>query len=523
MTAIQSKTNADANEVFKKLIRSWQRLPEYYKPVDTGETRPTQSLRFDEPSKRSTKTQAKEYAEVLRTEISYFNAKEEALDGLGLLFVLQDEVGKTVDSDVATRWRITRECLADGANITGKALLTTTVEEMDKKGGKNCKEIWDDSDPNELNALGQTKSGLLRYFKPAYYGLRGADEKGVSFIDDYGYSDIERTKDYLNKRREKLTGRAYADECRKYPMNISEAFYMDSKHEAFPSFKIYQQIEYNESLMSLNIRRGNFIWEEGEESVVGFRDDPKGRFTISWMPPTEKRNKKIMKHGQWHPLQDISGIFGVDPFDHKTTSDSRKSNAGCHGFLGFNPLEPFMSNMFVLEYLCRPDDPDDFYEDMLKAAVFYGWKLLVENQKPGLINYLRRKGYAGYIATTNNRDTTKSSSSKVVEGISTSGDIVRGALIENLYKYVYDFIGKIDPDIQMKCGFSHADVIDTLHGNMPFGRTLQDWLNFNPSKWTDYDATVSSMIACTGMTGVWRNKATKKEEDRKPITIFKKW
>ena len=73
-------------QVFQKMVRCWQRLPEYYKPVDEGVSFPQTVLRFDEPSKRSTKTQVKDYSDVLRSEIFYTNSKEVALDGLDLVF-----------------------------------------------------------------------------------------------------------------------------------------------------------------------------------------------------------------------------------------------------------------------------------------------------------------------------------------------------------------------------------------------------------------------------------------------------
>ena len=60
----------------------------------------------------------------------------------------------------------------------GKALVGSTVNPMDK-GGKEYKALWEDSDPQERNANGRTKSGLYRIFIPAYEALEG-------FFDQYG-------------------------------------------------------------------------------------------------------------------------------------------------------------------------------------------------------------------------------------------------------------------------------------------------------------------------------------------------
>ena len=50
-----------------------------------------------------------------------------------------------------------------------------------------------------------------------------------------------------------------------------------------------------------------------------------------------------------------------------------------------------LSETFLFEYLARPDDPDDFYEDCLMAAYFFGGKVLVENNKSGFLNYFDQK------------------------------------------------------------------------------------------------------------------------------------
>ena len=44
--------------------------------------------------------------------------------------------------DVLRRWYIVKECLNVGRKIVGKALFTTTVEELER-GGLGCKKIWD--------------------------------------------------------------------------------------------------------------------------------------------------------------------------------------------------------------------------------------------------------------------------------------------------------------------------------------------------------------------------------------------
>jgi hypothetical protein len=524
--AIQSKTSSDAKKVFLKLVRSWQKMPEFFKPADVGDSFPQTELMFDEPKKRDTKSHTKEYREVLRSKVYHINSKEEALDGEDLIFCIQDEIGKTKpkDADVAERIAIVRECVSDGADVTGKILCTTTVEEMEKKGGKECKRVWDESDPSKRDAVGQTSSGLYRYFKPANYGFRGddPDEDGniVSFVDEYGYSDKDRARKYIMKVREGKSGASLVAYIRKYPLNEQEAFYMDAGTEVFPSQNIYTQLNYNEGLVPGTIRRGNLIWVGEDKREVKFMLDPDGRWVIAWELPEDQRCAYTMgKNGMIPMHHKITGA-GTDPFDHRTTVDNKKSNAASYVFKGFDLMNRHLSNRFVCEYIARPDVPEMFYDDMVKQSVYYSNKMLIENNKPGLINYMRVNGFKNYIATTYQSDYTKTNTRTVVEGIALSGPAAREALVNGLLEYVYHHVGVIHEDAQEKMGFT--PVTPNLAGYCYFDHLLTDWLNFDINKWTDYDATVASGLALLSVTPVKKNiKKTSRVDVSELFNIYK--
>lgn len=530
IAGIQSKTDTDGKKIFKKLVKSWKKVPEYFKPVDIGDSDPGKVLEFKNPKSRSTKSQQKKYAKVLESEINYGNAKEEYYDGDGLFMLFHDEVGKTEPkiANVHTRWYIAKETLSDGAEVTGKALLTTTVEDMEKKGGVNCKKLWDDSDVNSeiYEQTGQTKSGLKRYFKPAYYGLRGADksekdDKTPSFIDEWGYTNIDAAEAYLAKIEKTLSGEDLISRKRKYPRTIKDCFLVSGKDETFPTHKIYQQLDYNEiNVKPGHIRKGNFIWIDRSKHIVDFKDDPKGFFEVSWIPETEMQNRfEYDGRGFPSPLNKTQGVIGVDPFDHKTTVDNRKSDAAASFFKRFDFNNPKSSNCFVMNYVGRRQNPWDFYEEMIMAAVFFGVQLLVENQKPGILNHMNQHGYQNYIYKTRQSDFTKSNSRNYVEGISMAGDIVRQAAINGLIKYIYEFIGKVDTRTQMeRFGWKKEDVIDDMMGNCPFNGLMNDWIQFDSSNWTVSDQTVGSMIAILGCNPV-RKRVEKEDEEEIKITL----
>ena len=504
---IQSKTKKDGQGVFKKLINSWKKLHPIYKPTDSGETNPKEELRFEAPSKRSSKGDKKTYDKVLNSTIGYRSSVEDSYDGMKLQRYYCDEFGKFTEGDASERWDIVKPCLVVGTTIVGKAYFTTTVEELEKKGGQAALDIYNDSDFHSRKKDGRTISGMYRYFKPSYYGLEG-------FIDEYGYSDIVGAKNALLAQRDGLSGSKLAGEVRKFPFTAKEAFYSAVGTQVFPAHKLYEQKEFNETLRSSVIRKGNFVWDDMSNHKVSFHDDPEGFFEMSWMPHAEARNNfSYDGRGFPAPNNHNTGIIACDPFDHKETVANKKSDAAAAGFKKFDINNPTNSNCFFLNYVGRRPDPDLFYEDMIMAGVFFGLKIFCENQKPGLLNHMRRRGYHNYIHTTKQSDYTQSSSKTKVEGVSMSGNLVRQQAVNGLISYIHKFVGKISRDVQKEeYGWSGKDLRDDLYGTCPFDSQIDDWLKFDANNWTVFDQTVACMIAILGVTAV--RKQTRVQEEK---------
>ena len=100
--------------------------------------------------------------------------------------------------------------------------------------------------------------------------------------------------------------------------------------------------------------------------------------------------KKVAPNSQF-------GVGGVDSYDLDQTVDGRGSKGAMHLFNKFNMNEKVPNNMFVLEYASRPDLASIFYEDVLMAAFYYGYPLLIENNKYGIVRYFESRGYDGYV------------------------------------------------------------------------------------------------------------------------------
>jgi hypothetical protein len=477
----------------KKVVPMFKSYPFFFKPIQDGTTNPRMELAFREPSKRITKkNKTSNKGEALNTIINWKNTTNNAYDGEKLHILYLDEAGKWErPTDIREAWRIEKTCLIVGRKIIGKALVGSTVNPMDK-GGNQYKEIWRDSDPEDRNANGRTKTGLYRLFIPAYEALEGFfdkhgnpivedPEKPVQTIDG-DYVDIG-AKTYLKNERDALKNdaRELNEFIRQFPFTIDEAMRDSIEGSTFNIGKIYEQIQYNQELYPHPVVRGNFSWKEGaKDKEVMFNPNPQGRWRIAWLPKPEMQNKYVIKHNKRHPANDHIGVGGVDSYDLDSTTDNRGSKGACHLYNRFNMSAP--ANMFVAEYASRPPLARIFYEDILMAAVFYGYPLLIENNKYGIVRYFESRGYEEYVMKRPEHLKAPNAAANVkTRGIpSNSVDVIQSHA-QAIEAYVEEHVGVNSETGEM--------------GKMYFERTLEDWIGYKIDNRTKYDLTISSGLA----------------------------
>lgn len=495
LLGIQSKTGKDAQEniFMKKVVYMFRHYPFFFKPIQDGTTNPRMELAFREPSKRITKNnKTSQTGEALNTVINWKNTTNNAYDGEKLHILYLDEAGKwEKPTDIRDAWRIQRTCLIVGRRIVGKAMVGSTVNPMDK-GGREYKDLWKDSDPDERNANGRTRSGLYRLFIPSYESLEGFfDRHGRPIIDDPdspvdgldGDSVAAGAKTFLKNERESLKSdpSELNEVTRQFPFTTDEAFRDSIDGSLFNVGQIYEQIQHNEDLYPDPIVIGNFVWKDGvKDSKVVFRPDPKGRFRIAWLPPEDLRNISKFERGKRIAPNAELGVGGVDSYDLDATVDGRGSKGALHLYNKFHMEYP--SNMFVLEYASRPPLAKIFYEDVLMAAVFYGYPILIENNKYGIARYFESRGYDGYLMDRPAHLKSPNSNIKTkTKGIPSNSQDVIQAHAHAIEAYVHEHVG-----IHRETGNM---------GNMYFNRTLEDWIGFKITDRTKFDLTISAGLA----------------------------
>jgi hypothetical protein len=498
---ILSKTGSDAKIMFTdKVVPISTNYPFFFKPVQDGMDKPKTELGFRVPASKITRNNMdknEEDIEGLDTSIDWKNTADNSYDGEKLKLLIHDEAAKwTPPNNIESNWRVTKTCLRLGSRIIGKCMMGSTSNAMDK-GGSGYKDLYNDSDPRKRSQNGQTKSGLYGLFIPMEWNFEG-------FIDEHGWPVLEKPVEpikgidggwiqdsvinYWENEVQSLKSDSDAlnEFYRQFPRTESHAFRDESKQSLFNLTKIYQQIDYNDSMIKGQmITRGNFHWKNGEkDGEVVWTPENTGRFYISWFP--DKPNNVIDINGRKKPGNEHMGTFGCDPYDISGTVGGGGSNGSLHGMTKFH-MDSGPCNQFFLEYIARPQTAEIFFEDVLMACVFYGMPVLAENNKPRLLYHFKNRGYRAFATNRPDKPIAKLSKTEIeIGGIPNTSEDIKQAHASAIESYIEQHVG-----IDMEGTYRPSDEM----GVMAFTRTLEDWARFDINNRTKHDASISSGLA----------------------------
>ena len=231
--------------------------------------------------------------EGLDTTIDWKNTDDNSYDGEKLLLLAHDESGKWLKpNNIQNNYRVTKTCLRLGRRIIGKCMMGSTSNAL-SKGGEEFKKLYYDSDPKKRSNNGQTKSGMYSLFIPMEWNFEGyIDEHGMPMDDvvEYWGNEVDSLKNDAD---------ALNEFYRQFPRTESHAFRDESKQSLFNLTRIYQQIDYNDSLIKEHhTTRGSFSWKNGiKDTEVIWTPNTRGRFLVGWIPQKNLQNryKKIIE------------------------------------------------------------------------------------------------------------------------------------------------------------------------------------------------------------------------------------
>ncbi len=412
---IQSMNDTKAKECFSDhLVTPWKRLPFFFKPNYEGSTDPKNELSFNPPARRLSSRGSLSKSDVgLESVIDFGDADETAYEGLALYFHHDDEIGRLKKgASCILRHRIVKECLAEGDDIFGFTIKTSTVGEMDRGGGRNFKELCASSNYYSRDLNGQTGTGLAVLFLPADFCLKG-------YVDKYGqpirYSPTKEqaehisknigAHEYLSNRRKKYVDDGdligLSDEIRLYPMRYAECFRTSQKQSGFNMLKLEARID-DLTFSRQDIAVGDFVWKDNiKDSKVVFVPKANGKFRVSHQLDSVETNKRTWDEIDecWSPGNTHWGVAGGDPFKFNKTEGNRKSKGG-GAVIRKGKIQDgnfTMKRKFVCTYAQRTFDKDTYAEDMLMMCIYYGVQMFPEINVPLLWDYFVARGYGSYL------------------------------------------------------------------------------------------------------------------------------
>lgn len=378
-----------------------------------------------------------------------------AVDGNHLFMLANQVVVHNSKTPISERWNVNKIAMSTGGgtNILRNAYAwhPSTVEDIGE-GGLEYFKMWQLSNFYErIPIMGQTHSGLARIFIPAYKKLEGyIDRWGKSVID----TPTERQIKYSPRAKFALTGKgaretleavldsllakgtpealeAYRSRRRKFPMKSADCWLGSSGSVGFNMEILDKRLEEINRMRSFEkppYKVGYFMRERGDPDgkVVWVDDSDKPIFKMSMDIPevlTNQREAYEVWDGlsqrvipSWRPINGQRFTMGCDPYRNLKAqeaklgakfgggmSNSRQSDGGIVVLWEHDPeidksnnRKEWESFRVVLTYRYRPATQEDYFEDILMAAQYFGAMIYPEQNVDALVPYIYKRGYYGY-------------------------------------------------------------------------------------------------------------------------------
>ncbi len=430
VSGIISMNGKSAYDHFAEILRpGWQGMPFFFKPVHDGFDTPEEEIKFFGPKRKGSKSKAQVQ---LGSKINYSDtAQSTGYDRAKIFFMLLDEAGKTVEANVDSRHQILKNCVSqgNGSTIGGFMMYPSTVGEMKGSGGEHYYSLCSKSHWEQRGSLtGQTRSGLINIFFKSEEGLEGfVDPHGNSVVfeptehqilaakrqknweDKYKYAVLGiGARQYLEERRKAFLEAGdmdgYNEEVRLFPQNFSEAFRTEDGDIGFNTVKLNARVDQLKFTYKKLVQKGTFDWEGGlRDGRVIWIPTEKGRWNLSMVLSDAESNQKYTENGIWTPINPRF-TSSADPFKYNKTQGTRMSDGGGATFYnhdqaidGQRDINHWLTHRFVCTYRNRPAELDDYCEDMLMQAVYFGAMMYPEINVDRVWSYFNQRGYTGYL------------------------------------------------------------------------------------------------------------------------------
>ena len=493
-------------ELFQsKIVDPFKYYPTYFKPVinDPNDLPKTKIEITHDTPKRET------------SRINTYPTKLTAYDSTRVTpFSINDEVFKFEDVNFSDFRARHKRCYNKSKDTKPKGKFGSTTGDK-KLNIDSARHEWENSSPLKRDKTGTTGTGLVALFVDACYTW--GEE---AMFDKWGYPIVHDPVEPIENEiggivefgaitkwnvEEENAKKMKKSELNSFYRNVPRTIEHALRHEGginndFDIDNLNNHYEFLDRLSEIEITerifRGNLNWMgDPFDSKVRWDPNPKGRFQTTWIPNTDLQNQFSKKnfHGSMINMPDNSdlGCFGVDSYDIIGNAASGGSDGAIVGYSKFN-MAGAPSNSFFLVYKERPEKRDDFFEDVIKTARFFGMFALVESNKSRLLEFMYDNGHTGWsLRRQDKKWKDLTDAEKLWGGIPSSTEVIEDQT-SGLKDYIVDYVG-IDLENDCKVWFKEL---------------IKEWIMLKPDKRKEFDLGVASGLAKMGAQYKVRQRKT---------------
>ncbi len=490
-----SKSHEDCKGTNMMLFQhALERLPMILKPRIKNIT--LSKVVFDSPKKNviTAKNLRETKAGGYKTFVEALPTKEDALDGPKIWRAWLDEFPKYKSPFPKQLFDKSSESVKLQQQIYGKMFLSSYPPEDDSRGFQEAKKIYYESSLSTLNEINRTKTGLFKHFVSALNATEGT-------FDKYGKADKVKAF-YLNEADRKSAGtdrREIQKKKRQYPRTEKECWESGGSGSAFDNVRISAQladIEEEEKNGAIYYREGQLEWTNGFMSKVIFTErtefEKVNNIESKWRFFTKFKQSEInqpvikgFKDASGRLMPDEHGLFAgaVDPTDYKLKKDvvegSKNSiHVGIADDIKRNTeFHKIASNIIAAEYFFRSDDPDEFYDDLVMAILYFGMYVIVEANKGWVVTRLKKDGLQNFLLLADKK-------LGVIRPFREGDEL---SLINTTEDRINDYCRAIARHIRVPAEESEPDYLPLIKST----RLLYQLMDFDPNNTKKFDLVVS--------------------------------
>lgn len=409
LIGIQSKTREDAiNPCWFNMKSNWNGYPQFFKNAfyssfSSGDNI-EQKLQFTQAA------DPKDPSDLGKNVVlQYGAAVHNFFDGKSnMRKCILDEINKWIVCRFILTFTNYKKFMMPGKHRKGIFDLISSPADTNGSHNTDAYKFWQDSDPDDLQETGSTKSRIWRMYSNPLDGIDG-------FYDKYGDVDPQEIYEHILKERKSVRPEDLMAEVRAYPLPIlntdrpneeeifgstdSGSIWMNSRGIKARSVQI-------KSSPSPLVVYGNLEWPMNtpDSGIPHFRqtdltnfDDTYARYCFSH---TELKRVDLYDLSQPPDPSLIEGCIGSDPFNsvnHTKNKATQSLGAGVDWRfrdLSGSGVEQCPTGI----YLARPWHKNGYHDDMIKFCLFTRSMLQYENSDGGeLHDAFLQRGYEKWL------------------------------------------------------------------------------------------------------------------------------